>query len=248
MQGDQKPIQAFCFHSEHLCRPASRQTSTWPSSPLLSRAPGTRADGHPHIAAASRCDPPPSEPEPGGRGEEVRTPQQGPRGTVRVAHPGHRGGSRLGHDPPLRHWRPREPSAREPAPAGEQRCGAHGGGRGRRAWGALILGGGSAREGVLGRDGAERAQSGASMLSPGGARSVRREVGCSGGGTHAGGSGGLAPGTRRPRRIPRPEPRVPPASTRGLRIRAPALTAGPARSVLRPPSVCPSQRRSPASA
>lgn len=249
MQGDQKPIQAFCFHSEHLCRPASRRASTWPGSPPLSRAPGTRADGHPHIAGAALCDPAPS--EPGGRGEEVRTRQQGPRGAVTVALPGRRRGSRLGHDPPPRRWRPRELSARaNRPPRGDGGAGRTAGGHGTRAWGHAHSGG------WLGPGGSPQ---------PGGARSQGREVGCAGGGTHGRtGEGGtlgpeLGPGARRPPGTPSPEPRArsggpraASASTHGLRMPAPApalaLTrrthararAGPARSVLRPPSVCPS--------
>lgn len=259
MQGDQKPIQAFCFHSEHLCRPARRRTSTWPGSPPLSRAPGTRADRHPHIAGAARCDPAPS--EPGGRGEEVRTRQQGPRGAVTVALPGHRRGSRLGHDPPSPDAGvPGSPPRARTGPRGEVR----GARRGTRAWGHAHSGG-VARSGRKPPAGVGRARSGR-----GGRRSQGREVGCAGGGTHGRAGEGahsvrssvLGPAARPAPQAPNPEPgarsggparRPRPHAACGSRPRplpaaptpAPA-PAPPGLSCVLRPSVRP--RRSPASA
>lgn len=79
-------------------------------SPSLPRAPGTRVDCHPHMAATTLCDPPP--PEPGKRGEEIKNWGQGPRaeGAPRSAgthvkprpHPGHTLGLTAGARPPSR--------------------------------------------------------------------------------------------------------------------------------------------------
>lgn len=75
----------------------------------LPRAPGTRVDCHPHMAATTLCDPPPPEP---GKREDIKNWGQGPRaeGAPRSAgthvkprpHPGHTLGLTAGARPPSR--------------------------------------------------------------------------------------------------------------------------------------------------
>lgn len=163
-------------------------------------------------------------------------------------------GLTAGARPPLpRRWRPREPSARanRPPRGGAGRTAGDAGLGARSFWG-----GGSVREEAPGRGGASTLRPGGEALTRKGGGLRRRWDARPGGG---GGTLGpeLGPGTRRPPGTPSPEPGArsaergtcaASASTRGLRIPAPALTrrthararAGPARSVLRPPSVSPS--------
>lgn len=183
MQGDQKPVQAFRFHPEHLRRPARRRTSTWPGAPLLSRAPGSRAAGHPHIAAAAR------RPSAIGAWRERRAEN---------SEPGRRGGSRPGH--PRRHRSPASPPRASRPRGGTEAPGARRGPRGR---------GRAARPG---RGGAGRAQAGASTPRPGRARSEEGRPAAPGRDARPGGGGGggraLGPRGSVPRPAARADPRA----------------------------------------